>query len=581
MLDHILEAGNSMPRFGILTRLWLSTAMLLTVMFGTAAWVVQRHAAETALLSHDDEVAASFQAYESVWRARQEMLGATSQIISSLPNVRAAFGTRDMATIRDSAAEVWESVRQKAEQGSFFIVTDLNGTTIASLDSASPALLPDSWPVVSLVRDRFPQQLSGFFVRENKLFQLVLTPVYVDSSQGRSLINVLLAGYPVTGEVAARLKKSTGGSDFVFQDKQQVFASTLSTGSPELAPFVRDLVSLEGKTVGQLSMSRSFDVAQQRINALRRNLVLMWFAALLGGLIIAYFLARRLLRPIQELDRAAAEIARSNYSIRVPADSGGDELGRLGATFNSMSESLQSTRQELIRQERISTIGRLASSIVHDLRNPLAAIYGGAEMMVDAELSTPQMKRLAGNIYQASRRISSMLEDLLRVSRGKQAERETSELTEILGDVIAAHAEASRTQNVSISLNALPPLLVTMESPRIERVFHNMIENALEMMPSGGSILITACKSNGSVEVTVEDTGPGISPQIRDQLFQPFVSFGKKNGLGLGLALSRQTILEHSGDMWATTAPKGGACFHIRLPLAQVTTEVRNPAVVR
>ncbi len=566
-----------MPRFGILTRLWLSTAMLLTVMFGTAAWVVQRHAAETALLSHNDEVAASFQAYESVWRAHQEMLGATSQIISSLPNVRAAFGTRDMATIRDSAAEVWESVRQKAEQGSFFIVTDLNGTSIASLDSASPALLPDSWPVVSLVRDRFPEQLSGFFVRESKLFQLVLTPVYVDSSQGRSLINVLLAGYPVTGEVADRLKKSTGGSDFVFQDKQQVFASTLAPGSPALAPFVRDLVSLEGKTVGQLSITRSFDVAQQRINALRRNLFLMWFAALLGGLIISYFLARRLLRPIHELDRAAAEIARSNYSIRVPEDSGGDELGRLGATFNSMSESLQSTRQELIRQERISTIGRLASSIVHDLRNPLAAIYGGAEMMVDAELSTLQMKRLAGNIYQASRRISSMLEDLLRVSRGKQAERETSELTEILSDVIATHAEASRTQNVTISLNAVPPFAVTMESPRIERVFHNLIENALEMMPSGGSIQITASKANGSVEVTVEDTGPGISPQIRDQLFQPFVSFGKKNGLGLGLALSRQTILEHSGDMWATTSANGGgARFHIRLPLAQVTPEVRN-----
>ena len=103
-----------------------------------------------------------------------------------------------------------------------------------------------------------------------------------------------------------------------------------------------------------------------------------------------------------------------------------------------------------------------------------------------------------------------MLEDLLRVSRGKQAERETSELTEILGDVIAAHAEASRTQNVTISLNAAPPLEVTMESPRIERVFHNLIENALEMMPNGGSILITASKANGAVEVTVEDTGPDV-----------------------------------------------------------------------
>ena len=568
-----------MPRFGILTRLWLSTAILLTMMFGTAAWVVQRHAAETALLSHNDEVAASFQAYESVWRARQEMLGATSQIISSLPNVRAAFGTHDVATIRDSATEVWETVKQRAEEGSFFIVTDPDGTIIAALASDSPSLLPASWPVVARVRDVFPQQVSGFRVQENKLFQLVLTPVYVDSSRGKLLINVLVAGYPVTGKVAARLKDSTGGSDFVFKDSTQIFASTLTVGQKlEMAPFVKNLVDLEGKPVGQLSITRSSDAAARRIQDLRQNLFLMWFAALLIGLTISYFLSRRMLRPIQQLDRAAAEIARSNYSIRVPADAGGDELGRLGATFNSMSESLQGTRQELIRQERISTIGRLASSIVHDLRNPLAAIYGGAEMMVDAELSAPQMKRLAGNIYQASRRISNMLEDLLRVSRGKQAERETTELTEILGYVIAAHADSSRSQNVVITLKAEPPLDVTMECARVERVFHNLIENALEMMLNGGAIIVTAIADKGSVEITVEDTGPGISPQIRDQLFQPFVSFGKKNGLGLGLALSRQTILEHSGDMWATRATSGGARFHIRLPLAQ--TSVTEPTAV-
>ncbi len=77
----------------------------------------------------------------------------------------------------------------------------------------------------------------------------------------------------------------------------------------------------------------------------------------------------------------------------------------LGATFNSMCASVQSARQELIRQERISTIGRMASSIVHDLRNQLASIYGGAEMMVDTDLSQAQVKRVAANIYKSSRRI--------------------------------------------------------------------------------------------------------------------------------------------------------------------------------
>ena len=84
-----------------------------------------------------------------------------------------------------------------------------------------------------------------------------------------------------------------------------------------------------------------------------------------------------------------------------------------------MCASIRNAREELIRQERISTIGRLSSSIVHDLRNPLAAIYGGAEMLVDSELTPAQMKRLAGNIYRSSRRIQELLQDLLNTSRGK------------------------------------------------------------------------------------------------------------------------------------------------------------------
>ncbi len=103
---------------------------------------------------------------------------------------------------------------------------------------------------------------------------------------------------------------------------------------------------------------------------------------MLGGLVVSGLLARRILKPIRQLDEAAASIANKEYGTRVP-EGGNDELGRLARTFNAMCASIQSAREELIRQERISTIGRLSSSIVHDLRNPLASIYGGAEMMMD------------------------------------------------------------------------------------------------------------------------------------------------------------------------------------------------------
>jgi HAMP domain-containing protein len=121
--------------------------------------------------------------------------------------------------------------------------------------------------------------------------------------------------------------------------------------------------------------------------------VLFWIVAMSVGLWLTWVLARRIVRPVDSLDRAAAEVARQNYDYRVPVNSR-DELGRLASTFNSMCASLQQARQDLIRHERISTIGR-RPSIVHDLRNPLAAIHCGAEMLVDTDLAPAQVKRLA------------------------------------------------------------------------------------------------------------------------------------------------------------------------------------------
>jgi signal transduction histidine kinase len=270
---------------------------------------------------------------------------------------------------------------------------------------------------------------------------------------------------------------------------------------------------------------------------------------------------------VKQLDRAAAEVARQNYEIEVPAMSE-DEMGRLARTFNTMCASIRQAREDLIRQERISTIGRLSGSIVHDLRNPLAAIYGGAEMLVDADLPPAHVKRLAGNIYRASRRIQELLQDLLNVSRGARRAPELCRLREVASAACDSLATAAESQGVTIAQEIPPEIELPLERSRMERAFVNLIANALEAMPEGGEVRISARIDKGAALVTVEDNGPGIAPEIRAKLFQPFVSAGKRNGLGLGLALSRQTVLEHGGDMWVESPPGRGARFVFRLPLA-------------
>jgi signal transduction histidine kinase len=149
---------------------------------------------------------------------------------------------------------------------------------------------------------------------------------------------------------------------------------------------------------------------------------------------------------------------------------------------------------------------------------------------------------------------------------------ETCRLREVAAAACEELAAAAESQAVRILLEVPEDLELPLERNRMERVFTNLIGNALEAMPGGGAIHISARVEHRIALVDVRDDGLGIAPDIRGSLFQqPFVSAGKKNGLGLGLALSRQTVLDHGGDMGVESEFGKGACLRFRLPLASVS----------
>jgi signal transduction histidine kinase len=573
----------------LLGKILLSTSIALTLLFAITGWIVQDTATRAMSASVDDEVQASFHAYDSLWRSRAETLASLSLVLSRMSDVRAAFGTGDQATIRDTAAELWSKV---SSHDAIFLVTDPRGRVLASLGGKLDRALQQDLPVVREAAAIFPKQASGFMTAGGRLYHIAVTPVYVQASGGLGLLNVLVAGYSVDADLAASLKESTGGSDFCFLSGGIVAASTLDSaassrigaakaapgslqridaGGAEYTMLGTPLLDVEGQPIGELRILRSFESARQHIMSLRRNIVLIWLFAVLLGLLLTYSLARRILKPVKELDRAAAEVSRGNYDYRVPVESPGiannDELGRLAEAFNAMCASIQEGRRELIRQERIATIGRLSTSIVHDLRNPLAAIYGGAEMLIDSELSPHQIQRLAGNIYRSSRRMQQLLQELVDTGRGTPTGAEVCQLKEIITAASEVYAGAAEAQAVAMEIDVSEQIELPLERNRMERVFLNLIDNALEAMPGGGRLRIAAETRDHSVVVRVQDTGPGIAPEIRARLFQPFVTAGKKNGVGLGLAFSHQTVLDHGGELWADAESKEGACFFVKLPL--------------
>jgi signal transduction histidine kinase len=401
----------------------------------------------------------------------------------------------------------------------------------------------------------------------------------VAAGSANALINVLIAAVPVDSGIARELKNATGGSDFIFTADGRELASSVENGPPpESREFTTPLLGIGGEPVGQLRILHSFEPARRRIAELRIKLILLWIATVCAGFVLTFFLARQLVQPLRQLDNAAIQIGAGNYDVQVPVQTN-DEIGRLARTFNSMCASIRSAREELIRQERISTIGRLTTSIVHDLRNPLASIYGGAELLYDEVLSQPQIRRLAGNIYRASRRVQELLQELIDANTGKAHGREWCRLRDVISAGADPLTSVAMANHVSIDIDVPADVELSLARSPMERVFQNLIANAIEAMPTGGQLRITAEGQENGVLVSVQDNGPGVPASIAAQLFQPFATAGKKNGMGLGLALSRETVREHGGDLWVDTTYRGGACFHIRLPVTSPSVVTQGDAV--
>src|SRR6266567_4496258 len=218
------------------------------------------------------------------------------------------------------------------------------------------------------------------------------------------------------------------------------------------------------------------------------------------------------------------------------------------------------------RSESRSEASWVSASILHDLRNPLGTIYAGAEMLMTLDTAPNQVKRLAANMHRAAGRMRELLIDLASATYGNRSTPEICDIREIIAAASETAAAAMDNQSVQILLDVPGQIRLPLARSRMKLMFFNLITNALEAMPGGGEVRIAAMRNGDFVMVAIEDTGPGIPHEIRDKVFEPFVTAGKANGLGLGLAFSRQAVLDHGGDMWIE--PAAGARFVIRFPLS-------------
>jgi signal transduction histidine kinase len=226
---------------------------------------------------------------------------------------------------------------------------------------------------------------------------------------------------------------------------------------------------------------------------------------------------------------------------------------------------------EVLQTERLAVIGRFARSIVHDLKNPLSIIGMTAELasLPDA---TPEIRAQANSrIRKQVERISELVSEILLFT---QSDHSTAVLAPVhyatfIREIVDELRHEADLKSVRVEVPAPPPSVnVLMDPKRLRRVFFNLAHNATDAMSHGGRVTLRFDADEAGIITEIIDTGPGIAPEIFDQLFEVFATHGKSHGTGLGLSICKKIIEDHGGRIWARNQPEGGAVFAFVLPLA-------------
>jgi two-component system sensor histidine kinase PilS (NtrC family) len=259
--------------------------------------------------------------------------------------------------------------------------------------------------------------------------------------------------------------------------------------------------------------------------------------------------------------RKTFRVMASALNVNVPG-----ELGFV-FTFDDLTE-IRRLEREMRLQDRLAAVGRLAAAIAHEIRNPLTSIAGSVSMLSDAPALTEEQRKLLQIVTRESDRLNNIITDFLAYSRGKQYRFERVNLIPLLQDTLTLLENRLTAENTGIRLRRILPdheAWVLADGDKLKQVFWNFSENAVRAMKNKGGTLTASLVERGTEwEMSFSDTGPGISPQQTEKIFEPFQS-NFEGGTGLGLAIVYQIVQAHEGKVWARSEVGKGTSFVVRL----------------
>src|SRR2546425_2649966 len=226
--------------------------------------------------------------------------------------------------------------------------------------------------------------------------------------------------------------------------------------------------------------------------------------------------------------------------------------------------------REVLQAERLTLVGRFARSIVHDLKNPLNIIGISAEMAAMDNATRDDRRAAKDRIRKQIDRLSDMINELLEFTRGSSATvvLAKSSYADFIRQLIEEIRAEAAAKLVAVELENEPPDIALLINPkRLAHVFYNIVHNACDAMPEGGTIKLRFEQTDKEVVTEIEDTGRGIAPEIAPRLFEAFATYGKAQGTGLGLSICKKIVEDHLGNISSRSEPGRGAIFSFSLPL--------------
>jgi signal transduction histidine kinase len=379
----------------------------------------------------------------------------------------------------------------------------------------------------------------------------------------------------------------------VFSRYGELLADSVASNALGATSFLRQTVSTErgpawdlaqplaihGKRWGVLRVGVSLESLYAELDALRQRILGFSLAFFLGCSAAFWIVGRSLARPLRGL---ASRMTTVGGSLpEPPAETQrGDEIGDLQREFGAMVTRLrdseaqrdQATRR-LLDNERLVAVGQLVAGVAHEVNNPLAAIESALHNA--ARASEEQRQQYLSVARQGAERARTVVAQLLDLSRSAEVQLAPESLSKLFQDAALFSKMALKRKAVKLAVQGPPPeAQLLVDRNKVQQALLNLVLNAADATGEGNTVRFSAGVADGMAELTVEDEGPGVPDELREQIFEPFFTtkpVGK--GSGMGLAISRRIAEVHGGELVLAESGEGGACFRLRLPVADATGE--------